>query len=214
MTYASEVKMGQSSHYRVLLPVRYCASCVQAVLPMKRILLALLIPLFMAPISAYGQFKGPSPLSQPKNEREPGNDQVLAARTITALKRLDDEVLVYRSPGDFEADGRLALVPFEVFRNDLEKVTAEVEPILSRLPQSRLKIEIGNALDSYRDGAFWWQKTYQARVVNVSTMTFVETSRTPSDAFFVSTIPYTVAIHWRQASKYLKRAEELMNGKK
>lgn len=136
------------------------------------------------------------------------------ARAIAALKRLDDEVLVYRSLGDFEADGRLAVVPFEVFKNDLEKVTAEVERILCRLPQSRLKIEISNALDSYRDGAFWWQRIHQARVVNVSAMSFVETSRTPSDEFFVSTIPYTVAIHWRQAAKYLKHSEELMNGKK
>lgn len=196
----------------MLLPVRYCASCVQALLPVKRMLLALLVPLFMAQISAYGQFKGPSPLSQPTTE--PGNDQVLAARTITALKRLNDEVLVYRSLGDFEADGRLALVPFEVFKNDLEKVTAEVEPILSRLPQSRLKLEVSNTLDSYRDGAFWWQQIHQERVVNVSAMTFVSPNRTPSDAFFGSTIPYTVAIHWRQAAKYLKRAEELTIGNK
>lgn len=187
---------------------------MQEMFSMKRILFAILISLFIMQISASGQFKGPSPLSQPKHEMELRNDPILAARTITALKRLDEKVLVYRSIGDFEADGRLALVPFEVFKSDLEKVTAEIEPILSQLPQSRLKIEISNVLDSYRDGAFWWQKMYQARVVNVSAMTFVGPSHTPSDAFFESTIPYTVAIHWRQAAKSLKRAEELMNGKK
>jgi hypothetical protein len=93
---------------------------------MKRILLGLLVPLFMGQIYAYGQFNGPSLLTQSKDEREAGNDLVLATRTITALKRLDAEVMVYRSLGDFEVDGRLARVPFDVFKKDLQEVTAEV----------------------------------------------------------------------------------------
>jgi hypothetical protein len=32
----------------------------------------------------------------------------------------------------------------------------------------------------------------------------------PTEAAFSATIPYTVAIHWRHASKYLKRAELLI----
>jgi hypothetical protein len=82
--------------------------------------------------------------------------------------------------------------------------------MLSRLSQSRLKTEISNALDSYRDGAFWWQKIDQPRVVHVSALTATDFNRTPSDTAFLSTVPYTVAIHWRQADRYLKRAEELM----
>ena len=139
-------------------------------------------------------------------------DRVIEARVIAALKRLDQDVLVYHSFGDFEETGKLARVSFETFRNDLQDVTSEVEPILFRLAESRLKTEISNALDSYRDGAFWWQKIYHPRVVNVSALTFAEANRTPSDAAFVATIPYTVAIHWRQASKHLIRAEELVNG--
>jgi hypothetical protein len=77
-----------------------------------------------------------------------------------------------------------------------------------------LKTEISNALDSYRDGAFWWQKIDQPRVVRVSDLTATDTSRTPSDTVFLSTVPYTVAIHWRQAGRYLKHAEELINGTK
>ena len=149
-------------------------------------------------------------ISESKIETEATDERILAARSITALKRLDNEVLVYRSLGDFEANGRLARVSFEAFQNDLQEVTAEVEPLLSRLPQSRLKTEISNALASYRDGAFWWQKINQPRVVHVSALTATEFNRTPSDTAFLSTVPYTVAIHWRQASKYLKRAERLM----
>lgn len=180
----------------------------------------------MAQISVHGQLRSQSPLSsdrqtkaepliaQPKNEAEQENDLILAARTIVALKRLDDDVLIYRSLGDFEANGRIARVSYEVFKNDLQEVIVEVEPILSQLPQSRLKIDISNALASYRDGEFWWQRVHKSRVVNASAMSFVESSRTPSDEFFVSTIPYTVAIHWREAHKYLQQAEKLVNRNK
>ena len=149
-------------------------------------------------------------ISESKIETEATDERILAARSISALKRLNDDVLAYRSLGDFEASGKLARVSLEAFQNDLQDVTAEVEPMLSRLSQSRLKTEISNALDSYRDGAFWWQKIDQPRVVHVSALTATEFNRTPSDTAFLSTVPYTVAIHWRQAGRYLKRAEELM----
>ena len=192
---------------------------------MKRILFALIFQLFIMQISTCGQFKGPlmserrlppgeNPISQMKNAAESGDDLVLAGRVIKALKRLDNDVLVYRSLSEFEASGKLSSVTFEVFKNDLQRVTAEVEPMLSQLRQSSLKIMIGNALASYRDGAFWWHKIHQPQVVNIAAMSFAETTRTPSDSFFASTTPYTVAIHWRQAAKYLRRAEELMNQKK
>lgn len=193
---------------------------------MKLILFTFLVSLFMAPISAYGQFKAPqllmrerklptveTSISQPKNETEIGNELNLVGRIIAALKRLESDVVVYRSLGGFEADGRLARVPFEVFKDDLQEVTAEVEPILSRLPQSRFKRELTNALASYRDGEFWWRKIHQPRTVNIYAMSFAETTRAPSDAFFASNLPYTVAIHWRQGAKYLRSAQELLNEK-
>jgi hypothetical protein len=179
---------------------------------MNRSSLALLI-LLVVTVVAHGQSVARAKQSPTVVAAVETNDnQVLAARAIAVLKRLDDDVLVYRSLGDFEANGRLARVSFEAFTDDLSKVTAEVEPMLSRLPQSRLKSEISNALDSYRDGAFWWQKINQPRVVHVSALTATEFNRTPSDTAFLSTVPYTVAIHWRQAGRYLKRAEGLMGG--
>jgi len=188
---------------------------------MKPALLALITILFLVPAAAYGQSgsrvmrlaRAESVFAEPNNETEMTNDRSPAAHAIAALKRLDNDVLTYRSLGDFEEDGRLARVPYEAFQNDLQEVTNEVEPLLSRLPQSRLKTEIRNALESYRDGEFWWQKIYQPRVVNVSALTS-ETSRTQSDTALLATAPYTVAIHWRQAGKYLKHAEEIVNGTK
>jgi hypothetical protein len=134
------------------------------------------------------------------------------ARAIEALRRLDRDVIIYRSLGDFEAEEKLARVSYEDFAKDLQGVITEVEPTLSRMPQSRLKNEIQNALDSYRDGAFWWQKIHRSKVVHVSALTAFESSRTTSDTAFLASVPYTVAIHWRQAGQYLKRAEDLMSG--
>jgi len=184
---------------------------------MNLLSLALLILLFLS-LAAYGQSVARSqrfssadiPIAQP--ERVATEENTLAARSIAAIKRLEKDVLVYRSLGEFEANGRLALVSCEAFTDNLTNVTAEVEPMLRRMPQGRLKTEISNALDSYRDGAFWWQKINQPRVVHVSALTATDFNRTPADAAFLSTVPYTVAIHWRQAGRYLKRAEDMVNG--
>jgi len=178
---------------------------------MHRPSLALII-LFFGSAVAFGQSVArldKSAILIPANETR--DERVLAARTIKALKRLESEIIVYRSLGDFEDQGKLARVPLVQFANDLLAVTNEVEPMLSRMPQSRLKTEITNALYSYRDGAFWWEKIDQPRVVHISALTSTETG-TSSDSAFLATVPYTVAIHWRQANRYLKRAEELMDG--
>jgi hypothetical protein len=177
---------------------------------MHRSSLVLLI-LFFGSAVAFGQSVARLDRSESlTSESESRDERVLAARTITALKRLDSEVILYRSLGDFETEGKLARVPFRQFANDLQLVTNEVEPMLSRMPQSRLKTEITNALYSYRDGVFWWEKIDQPRVVHISALTSTET-RTSSDSAFLASVPYTVAIHWRQANRYLKRADELLN---
>ena len=184
---------------------------------MKRSSLALLTSLFFAPAAAYAQSVArvkQLAISQPGIETRLTDEMALAARSMAALKRLEKDVLVYRSLGEFEANGKLAKVSYQAFRNDLKEVTAEVEPMLSRLPPGQLKAELGNALASYRDGEFWWQKLDQPRVVHVSALTSSRTSRGPSDTTFVDTIPYTVTIHWRQANRYLRRAQQLVNGVK
>ncbi len=119
-------------------------------------------------------------------------------------------MIVYRSLAEFEESGRLAHVSLQTFESELQDVTMELEPIVARMPESKLRIEITNALASYRDGAFWWRKIDRPRVVHVSALSYDELNRTPSDAAFLSNIPYTVAIHWRQAHAYLTQAEMLV----
>jgi len=182
---------------------------------MKRSSLALLTSLVFSPVAAYAQsvarLKQVS-APQPGIENAVTDEMVLASRSIVALKRLEKDVLVYRSLGEFEANGKLARVSYQAFRNDLNEVSAEVEPLLAGLPKSKLRTELANALASYRDGEFWWQKIDQPRVVHVSALASSANGFAPSDLVFAGTVPYTVTIHWRQANRYLKRAGQLMNG--
>lgn len=132
------------------------------------------------------------------------------AMAMAALKRLEKLVIVYRSLGDFEAEPKLAHVPLPVFERELLEVSQEIEPELASLPASKSRNHLINALASYRDGLFWWRKIDRPRVVNVSALSYSE-PLTSADAAFTSTVPYTVAIHWRQASRYLKQAEASLN---
>ncbi|MFY9618834.1 MAG: hypothetical protein WAQ99_03400 [Pyrinomonadaceae bacterium] len=140
-------------------------------------------------------------------------DADLALRGIEALKRLEKLAPVHASRGAFDANARLSSVSFEVFKKEFESVLAEVEPLLCRLPQTKLKVHIVNALHSYRDGLFWLKRIDQPRVVQAGALYYQNATQTPADAAYSLTIPYTVAAHWRNASKYLKRAQALLNSK-
>ena len=142
-------------------------------------------------------------------ELERRYDQMLAERAIIALRLLESEVIIHRSFSDFQEDGTLARVPYETFREYLVKTSADVESILFWLPENSLKYAIGNALHSYQDGGFWWASVYRPSVVRVSDLAPSQTS-TPSAKAFEETIPYTIAINFRQASAYLKRAKAVI----
>ncbi|HKP36931.1 MAG TPA: hypothetical protein VJT71_08730 [Pyrinomonadaceae bacterium] len=171
---------------------------------MYRSSLALLILCFMCAL-AHGQTFARVDRANAELANEGTADQVLATRGLLLLKRLDDDVIVYRSLGEFEESGKLARVSLAEFKSHLQEASREIESISSSLSDGKLKNEMRNALASYRDGAFWWQQVYQPRVVNVSSLT-PETNRTPSEAFLLANTPYTVAIYWRQAHKYFQRA--------
>jgi hypothetical protein len=138
-------------------------------------------------------------------------DVMLAHKALESLKELQDEVIVYRSLGEFEEGRSLARVSFESFTEHLHKTSTVVKHILSLLPENRLKSELRNALLSYMDGGFWWSKVYSPAVINVSGRGFAEGEPTRLDKAYLSTDLYTVAINWRQGSQHIKRAEDLLN---
>jgi hypothetical protein len=187
-------------------------ACSGRLLSPKRIVAVTFALLFLTSVGL-AQFKLPSPASDPMNPPNTGSDEPsdLAMASIEALKRLEKLAPVHTSRGAFEASARLSPVTYEVFKKELESVLEEMGPLLSRLPQSKLKTQIVNALYSYRDGVFWWGKASEPRVITVSALSYRDMAHTPTEAAFSATIPYTVAIHWRHASKYLKRAELLLS---
>src|SRR5262252_4137035 len=153
---------------------------------MKKQLTFLVSILFV--VLTYGAVYG----QPPARTHSEGTDPRTAA--IEALKRLEADVIVYRSLGDFEAVGRLARVPLPVFEARLREVSAELEPLLDRMPAVKARLDLTNALDSYRDGLFWWRQIDQPQVVNVSALAYADSNQTPANAAFLSSIPYTVAI--------------------
>jgi hypothetical protein len=171
---------------------------------MYRLSLALLTLCFSCVI-AHGQSMMRATRLSAELADEGTADQVVATRAILLLKRLDDEVIVYRSLGEFAESGKLARVSLDDFKGHLEEAGVEVESISPLLTDQRLAGELRNAMASFRDGAFWWQRIDQPRVINISSMT-PERNLTSADAFLLANAPYTVAIHWRQAHKYFERA--------
>jgi len=132
-------------------------------------------------------------------------DQVVGSRVILLLKRLDDDVIVYESLADFEANGRLARVPLETLQRDLLEITPELRKLITSLPDTPLRADLINAFVSFREGADSWEKISNLRAVNFSELRSRTVDAT-SDACFVGGLPYTVAAQWRQANQYLQSA--------
>ena len=171
---------------------------------MLRLSLALsTLGLLLVSTAAHGQSLGNLKRSNESNDPN--------TKAIAALKRLDEDVIVYRSLGDFEDGHKLARVPLRTFEQELQLVNAELQPLLDEMPAGKLKLQLTNALDAFRDGVFWWRQIDQPRVVSVSALAAARETRSPADVAFASGMPYTVAIHWRQAHTYLTQSEKLLN---
>jgi hypothetical protein len=165
----------------------------------------LLVELFL--FVAFAATAAPAQSLARINQRPEFDNTRPEVRAFAALKRLETNVMVYRSLDQFEADGRLARVTLQTFEHELAKVNNELGSLLTEIPAGKFRTEIINAFGSYRDGFFWWRQIDQPRVIHVSALTS-EPNRSPADTTYLSTIPYTVAIHWRQAQKYLSKAEK------
>jgi len=150
---------------------------------------------------------------QASNSRTTDDDHSLARQAIGALQRLRTYVICYRSRAEFESDGRLARVPLETFVRELDEVTAEIEPVLPKLHDSKLRSYLTNSLESYRDGAFWWSKLGQTRVVTMINLQRSYATTTPAERFLAANAPYTVVVNWRLADRYLLRAQESMTAR-
>ena len=174
--------------------------------PMNRLTLAASILLLVFSAAAHGQSIARANATMNASK---ANDD--ATRAIDSLKRLQQDVVVYRSLGEFEEGRKLARVPLRTFETELTEVTGELEDILVRMPAGKLKIQITNSLACYRDGAFWWRQIDQPRDISVAELSYEDREASPANQALLSSIPYTVAVNWRLASRYLNQAERTVS---
>ncbi|HEX5707069.1 MAG TPA: hypothetical protein VFX96_07225 [Pyrinomonadaceae bacterium] len=137
-------------------------------------------------------------------------ERELASEAVASLRRLEERVFVYDSLAGFEDGRELARVPYERFRAELETSSARLRRILQWLPPGAPREEIRKATQAYLDGAWWWSKTRRALVVRVAANSFAEDADALAPRVSEATARYTVALHWRQARDFTRRAERLM----
>jgi hypothetical protein len=144
-------------------------------------------------------------LSEIKKERS--IDMTLAESAVAILKTLDGEINSYSSLGEFEERSAVARVSFDKLSGDFETAATTLEQLLSSLPRNLLYYQLRNALNSYSDGLFWWQKTHMhkdAAVVPVNNWT--EPASQKPMGFDAGTINYTVVCNWRKARQHIANA--------
>jgi hypothetical protein len=144
-------------------------------------------------------------LSEIKKERSV--DIEIAERAVAILKTLDEEINSYSSLGEFEERNQVARVSFDKLAGDFETVATTAQQLLSSLPRNLLYYQLQNALNSYSDGLFWWQKTHtrtDAALVSVNNWTEPATQKPLG--FDAGTINYTVICNWRKARKHIANA--------
>lgn len=139
------------------------------------------------------------------------NDLALAEKALSALKTLGQEVHVYSSLAEFQAQrAALARVSFEQLSEDAASSLQEVDRILQSLPRGPLFYPLYHARNFYSDGLFWWRKTYRRRQMVVEVNSFNQRDDAESLNLDPEAVDYTVSINWRNAAKRVRRAEQLI----
>lgn len=142
-----------------------------------------------------------------QSEAEHELERELAAEAVETLRRLGERVVVYDSFGDFDAGRELARVPYERFMSELDEAAPRLRRTLLWLPHGATREEIRKATQAYLDGAWWWSKTYRPRVIRVSQNSYAASDAALARPLDEMSARYTVAVHWRQARDFTRRAE-------
>lgn len=139
------------------------------------------------------------------------NDLALGEKALAALRTLEQEVHVYSSLAEFqEQRAALAKVSFEQLSEDAAAALKEVDRILQSLPRGPLFYPLYHARNFYSDGLFWWRKTYRRRQMVVEVNSFSQPDDAASLNMDPEAVEYTISVNWRNASKRLRRAEQLI----
>ncbi|MDT4954909.1 MAG: hypothetical protein QOJ02_3047 [Acidobacteriota bacterium] len=142
-------------------------------------------------------------------EKERSIDLKLAESAVAIIRTLDAEVNSYSSVGEFEEHNAVARVSFDKLSKDFEATGGTAQQLLSSLPRNQLYYHLQNALNSYSDGLFWWEKTHarrEAPAAVVSVNNWTEPAPEKPLGLDVEMINYTVVSNWRKARKHIATA--------
>jgi hypothetical protein len=141
-------------------------------------------------------------------ETERARHIALAARALSALKSLDAQVNLHTSRARLEDEGgAVARVSFDRMANDFARVEPAVRRALHALPRNALHYHLQHALNSYRDGLFWWRKTRQHTQMVVHVNELSETDARDALGIEPEVVNYTVVGNWKSARRYILKAE-------
>ena len=147
-------------------------------------------------------------ISEMRAERE--NDAMLAASAVAALRALERDANAYPSLAAFEEECKVARVSYKQFSENVSEAFRAIDGVINALPRGRIRQQIENARNSYRDGLFWWSKTHRRTELTVAAHALAERDPVENERLDAAAVNYTVVINWRNASRYTTHAEELL----
>jgi len=142
-------------------------------------------------------------------EAERKVDLILAERALVALRKLDGKV-----PDTFDAAEGGERIPYDQLSGEVSEVLSTVGQLLSSLPRSPLYLMLNNARSSYRDGLFWWGKTYRRRGLTVSVNQLAAPDPLEVIGLPADRVNDAVRANWRSALKYIDQAEKALGALK
>jgi hypothetical protein len=151
-------------------------------------------------------------LSEMRAERK--FDLILAERAVAALRKLAERVNSFSSVVEAEKGRAGASLSSKELSEEISVALLTVNSVLASLPRSPLYFMLRNALDSYRDGLFWWGKISQRREMTVSINSLVATDPLKVIGLDAGTVSRTTLDNWREALRYTERAEKAISALK
>lgn len=146
-------------------------------------------------------------------EAERATDLTHAARALSALKGLDAQIKLHSSRARLEDEGgAVAHVSFDRMANDFNTTEATVVRVLSSLPRSAVYYHLRHALNSYRDGLFWWRKNHRRAEMVVSVDALTEPRPPDSPGIEPEVVNYIIIGNWKSARRHILKAEAEIAG--
>jgi hypothetical protein len=160
-------------------------------------------------VRSYRGATGPGTIAELSEiEAERKVDIALAERALAALKNLAARVGDYPSGEAFEDAVRAKRISFEQLTQEMAAALSTVDQALASLPRGRLYLLLHNARSSYREGLYWWGKTYRLQQKTVSVNNLTAPDPLKVNGLSASTVNNTVLANWRSALRYTQEVEK------